>query len=147
MARAKSVKRVAKPRPVPVDVTPDGMKWVGGVQLVKGDVLRMIVENESHPKFGQYAYSVCTGGGFGCNPSSLGNAIFVHTETFDFDKAFNHKADVPQKEPVETDEQGNEVIHLFQDPSKAPAREVGCYRSCDGDRWERFWGVQALRSI
>jgi len=147
MARAKSVKKVAKPRPVPVDVTPDGMKWVGGVQLNKGDVLRMVVENKSHPKYGQYAYSVCTGGGFGCNPSSLGNAIFVHTETFDFDNAFNHKADVPQKEPVETDKDGNEVIHIFQDPSKALAREIGFYRSCDGDRWERFWGVQTLRPI
>lgn len=147
MARAKSVKKVAKPRPIPVDVTPDGMKWMGGVQLVKGDVLRMIVENESHPKFGQYAYSVCTGGGFGCNPSSLGNAIFVHTETFDFAEAFLHRMDRPQEEPVETDEQGREVIHLFADSSKSPAREVGRYRSCDGDRWERFWGVQALHDI
>ena len=53
MAKAKSVKKTAKPRPVAVDVTPDGMKWNGGLQLVKGDVLRMIVENENHPKYGQ----------------------------------------------------------------------------------------------
>jgi hypothetical protein len=145
MAKSKSVKKVAKPRPVPADITPDGMKWVQGIQLMKGDVLRMIVENEQHSKFGQYAYAVCDGGGFGCNPSSLGNAIFVHDEGFDFNEVFSHRLDVPQKEPVEKDEDGNEVIVLFQDPRKAPAREPGFYRSCDSDRWERFWGISVLR--
>lgn len=144
MAKQKSIKRV---KPTPTEITPEGMKWVYGAQLVKGDVLRMVVENVKHPKYGQYAYAICSGGGFGCNPDALGNAIFVHSEGFDFNVVMSHKDDVRQKEPEETDENGKRVIHIFQDPAKAPAREPGCYRFCDGDRWERFWGIYTLRPV
>ena len=77
------------------------MKWVYGAVIIKGDVLRMRVENPSHPEYGQYAYAVSSGGGFGCNPNSLGNAIYVHTETFDLEKALSHKDDVYKEEAFE----------------------------------------------
>jgi len=141
MAKSKLVKKVAKVELKPISqVIPEGMKWVHGAQLVKGDVLRMKVENKTHPKYGQYAYAVCTGGGFGCNPSALGNAIYVHSEGFDLSEAMSHKTDVWQDE-----DEGKGVIVLFPDPKTLPARKPGHYRSYDSDRWERFWGIDVLR--
>jgi hypothetical protein len=142
MAKAKPIK-IAMPDAV--EETPEGMVWKYGQELKAGDILRMRVENPGHPKYGQYAYSVCNGGGFGCNPTALGNAIFVHSEGFDLKTVISHAKDVRQVEPPEIDEEGHEVIRLFKDPSEEPARQPGCYRMCDGDRWERFWGIYTLR--
>lgn len=141
MVKRKSVKKV---KPVPVEIIPDGMKWVYKDQLNKGDVIRSTVGNEDHPQYGQYVYAICTGGGFGCNPDSRGDAIFVHSDGFDLNEVMSHKDDQRQKEPIEYDENGNEVTRLFKEPCK---REFGYYRNYDTDRWERFWGIHALRPV
>jgi len=144
MAKQKSIKRV---KPTPTEITPEGMKWVYGAQLVEGDVLRTTVGSQDHPKYGQYAYAICNGGGFGCNPDALGNAIFVHSVDFDLNAVMSHKNDVRQKDPIKRNAEGNEIIELFPDPKTLPARQPGHYRSYDVDRWERFWGILALRPV
>lgn len=83
-AASKSKAQTHKPkkRPMP-EATPDGLNWgPHDRNLVKGDIIRTRVGNQDHPKYGQYCYAVCSGGGFGCNPSSMGNAIFVDHASF-----------------------------------------------------------------
>lgn len=59
--------------------------------LVKGDILRTKVGNKEHPRYGEYYYSVCNGGGFGCNPGSMGNAIFVDHQSFDLNEVLKKR--------------------------------------------------------
>jgi hypothetical protein len=54
--------------------------------LKKGDILRTRVENKEHERYGQYAYAICSGNGFGCRHNALGNAIFVDHSSFDLER-------------------------------------------------------------
>jgi hypothetical protein len=137
--------RKPEPRPEPLSVVPEGMQWMSNQQINKGDILRTIVKNPGHALYGQYFYTVATGGGFGCNPSALGNAIFTHDDGSDLNVVMSHAKDVYQESKPEYDEDGKQIIRLFKLPSEEDPRLPGHYRSCDGNRWERFWGVDVLR--
>jgi hypothetical protein len=64
--------RKKKPLPPP----DDGRAWEPfNRDLVKGDILKVLID-DSHPEKG-WLYAYCTGGGFGCTRASLGHAIFV----------------------------------------------------------------------
>jgi len=82
--------------------------------LVKGDIIRTKVSNESNPRFGEYCYAICSGGGFGCSISTMGNAIFVDFPDFDLNKVLANK------------------------DKKADIDKGEC------DRWERFWGIEYM---
>ena len=92
-------------------------KWesISGKELKDGDILRVKTKNRNHPKFGQYAYAVCTGTGFGCKPWALGNAIFVHHESFHLTVTLKGK-----------------------DAKTSQEHDVG------EARWERFWDFEMM---
>lgn len=54
--------------------------------LKKGDIIRCKVGNKENPHFGQYCYAICSGEGFGCSLSTMGNAIFISNQSFDLDE-------------------------------------------------------------
>jgi len=86
-----------------------------GSILKKGDVLRMKVRNPLHPHNGQYAYAMCTGGGFGCQPDTNGNAIFVKYVRYNLYETLSYrKSDLEAFSPEES------------------------------ARWERFWNIEYL---
>lgn len=51
--------------------------------LKKGDIIRTKVGNKDHPNYNQFAFAVCSGSGFGCSMSTIGNAIYVDHQSFD----------------------------------------------------------------
>lgn len=59
--------------------------------LKEGDVIRT-------PQKVGYAYAICTGSGFGCNPRSIGNAIYVIHEGTDLEEVLKHKDDDPENQ-------------------------------------------------
>lgn len=83
---------------------PKDYKWTpfrGGERfLKKGDILRCKVSNKDNPRHGEWVYSICTGGGFGCNPKGMGSAIFVQHVDFDFAKVMS-KRDIQDAESEE----------------------------------------------
>lgn len=86
-------------------------------RLVRNDVLRTKVGNKQHPRYGRWAYAICTGFGFGCEPNTMGNAIFVCFEGFDLQEVMSHL------------------------PLPDSALDPGDHR---GARWEAFWPVEYL---
>lgn len=92
-------------------------KWRKETGTLKdGMILRMKVANKEHPKYGEYVYALCNGGGFGCNAETMGNAIFTDCESFDLD----------------------EVLAVQK------ARAEGGEFFDTGNRWERFWKIDVL---
>lgn len=68
------------------------MKWKKqDRQLKDGDLLRCKVSNPEHEKYGKWVYGICSGSGFGCSISTMGNAIFMHYQDFDFQKVLTKK--------------------------------------------------------
>ncbi|MFC1755463.1 hypothetical protein ACFL96_19080 [Thermoproteota archaeon] len=59
--------------------------------LVKGDIIRCKVGNKSHEKYGEYCYAICSGDGFGCKVSTMGNAIFVDHSSFELSEVLGNK--------------------------------------------------------
>lgn len=95
----------------------DGQEWDWPGRFLKaGDILRT-PQDESRPQNG-FLYSICTGGGFGCDSSKMGHAIFVRIESRHLD----------------------DVLALAADP-KAELK----HPFLDGARWERYWGIQVMR--
>jgi hypothetical protein len=75
------------------------MKWVKmNRDLKEGDIIRCKITKKEHPKYGQWVYAICSGEGFGCSMSTIGNAIFVIHENFDLEEVLKHRND---KEKVE----------------------------------------------
>lgn len=127
---------------------PHGGKWKRQDRtIVKGDVLRTKVGNKQNPHYGEYAYGVADGYGNGCRLDSLGSAIFVRWETFDFEETFKHRNDPePEPEPdtadcgdpnCESAKKGTVHGHIKMFP-EGPA---------DVHRWESFWGVEYLDGV
>ena len=85
--------------------------------LQKGDLLRTRVEVKENPRYGEYAYGVCSGGGFGCTAHSLGNAIFMDCQTYDLAEALRYRQIILAG--------GRTPMHLHQ-------------------RWERFWPLWVM---
>jgi hypothetical protein len=90
--------------------------------LLKGDVIRVTIENKSHPDYGKHAYAIVDGGGFGCNPNSRGNAIFVWSETTDINEA-------------------QQIISMTRAERIAYGESI---RGSRTSRWERFWKLEIL---
>lgn len=82
-----------KKREMP-EAQPDSHIWekLTG-NLVDGDILRFRVSNPALKEYGQYAYAVCTGGGFGCDSGLMGSAIFVRWVGYDFNEVMSHAQD------------------------------------------------------
>lgn len=83
----------------------------------KGDILRTRVEIKANPRYGEYAYGVCSGGGFGCRAASLGSAIFMDCQTYDLEEALRYR---------------QIILAGGQTPMDLQAR------------WERFWPLWIL---
>ncbi len=77
--------------------------------LIKGDILRIVVSNPNHEDYGKFYYAICNGNGFGCIMENSGNAIFVHHCSTDLDEVIRKRDD---KVPC--------------DPNTS-------------DRWEKYW--------
>jgi hypothetical protein len=74
------------------EAQPDSHTWVkSSGNLVKGDILRFRVSNPALKEYGQYAYAICTGEGFGCDSGTHGSAIFVEWVGYDFNEVMSHK--------------------------------------------------------
>lgn len=74
------------------EAQPDSLIWLNPKgKLVDGDILRFRVSNPALNEYGQYAYAVCTGGGFGCDAESMGSAIFVRWVGYDFNEVMSHR--------------------------------------------------------
>jgi len=82
--------------------------------LIEGDILRIKVENKTHPDYGKYIYAICSGGGFGCNHEGMGNAIFVYRITTNLEELISTR---------------DQPVDRITD---------------DGERWERYWRVEYL---
>ena len=99
------------------------MKWKNQDRILKdGDILRTKVGNKDHEKYGEYCYGITDGGGFGCNPACIGNAIFMDFTSFDL----------------------KEVLELKDNPKKL--KEIKKNYNEHGSRWERFWGIDYLEA-
>lgn len=90
------------------------MKWINKPTLQKGNIIRTMVGNPNHPRYGEYTYAICTDQGFGCHPNTIENAVYVKYVSFDL-------SEVRSKKFLDTDLNKGSV-----------------------DRWERFWGIEAL---
>jgi hypothetical protein len=131
-------KRSKKEKPMPPD---DGHVWenAGGKYLKPFDVLRTL-RNEEHPEKG-WLYSLCTGGGFGCDPTKMGNAIFT-TEIFtilDPEKPATFENLTPSLEGVLALKE-RKIIS----PSRHTNEELpdGFYwNEC---RWEKRWNIEIM---
>lgn len=104
----------------------DGHKWMSstGRQLKDGDILRTPRDEKNYAD--PWLYGVCSGGGFGCNPDSLGNAVFMHCE------AINPEACI-QYAKCPDNGNGDEIL---------PLPIAGILHH--GGRWERFWLIEVL---
>lgn len=82
--------------------------------LKDGDIIRTTVTNKTHKHYGMHYYGIATGGGFGSRLDTLGNAIFVKTQSHSMHTIMERKA------------------------GRLPIYEY------DFNRWERFWGIEIL---
>lgn len=120
--KKKPVKKPAVKKPAIPTFADDGMEWISkseAVDFVKGDILRVLVDDKEFPEnYGKTFYSVCSGAGFGCHASSLGNCIYVYG------------------------------MSVFSDLSKTIEAKKKLqsmnYNTGGYDRWERFWTLQVL---
>lgn len=77
--------------------------------LIKGDILRIVVSNPNHEDYGKFYYAICNGNGFGCIMESMGNAIYVDHCSTDLESVIRKRDD-----------------NMPRDQNTA-------------DRWEKFW--------
>jgi hypothetical protein len=109
--------KTKKKMPAPKD---DGHKWQKmDRNLVAGDILRIRVENAALPEYGQYAYGVCSGSGFGCSMNTIGAAIYVNWVGYDVEEVIGHRDEEP----------------TLGEGGTYPVRS---------ERWERYWGIEYL---
>ena len=77
--------------------------------LIKGDILSIMVANPTHKDYGKRCYAICSGSGFGCDMESMGNAIYVDHCSTDLESVIRKRDDNTPRD---------------QDTA---------------DRWEKFW--------
>lgn len=83
--------------------------------LKDGDIIRCKVGKKEHPKYGEYCYAICSGQGFGCSMSTIGNAIFVDHESFDLEEVKTNRNKEPKKETSNRWERFWGIDYLVED--------------------------------
>lgn len=93
----------------------DGHKWGPHNRLLaKGDILRTPLDETKMD--GPWLYGICKGSGFGCNPSALGNAIFMRGESQDL----------------------NYVLSIVDKPEEGHCESPFVWR------WEKRWLIEVM---
>ena len=93
----------------------DGHKWGPHNRILKkGDILRTPLD-ESRPDL-PWLYGICEGHGFGCDPSKMGNAIYMRGESQDLDY----------------------VLSIIDKPEEGHAKEPFTWR------WEKRWLLEVM---
>jgi hypothetical protein len=59
--------------------------------LRAGDIIRAKVSNKLNSRYGEYAYGIATGEGFGSSMSSIGNAIYVRHAGYDLERIMSYR--------------------------------------------------------